>query len=89
MLRKRTYDDFSKQSPRAVSPPSIQKTVEDTSESTDQLIDSQESSISTWRLDTRRDAFNAMLDQSSPGGWAGLLSTTNNHAHAEEELGEV
>lgn len=89
MSKKRAYDDFAKRSPRAVSPTNIQVAVEDDSENTGQFVDSQESSISAWRLDTRQDAFNAMLNQSTSCGWNGLLSTTNNHAHVEEELGET
>lgn len=52
------------------------------------LFDSQESSISDLALETRRAAFEAVLQSSSPAPWNGLLSTTNNHSHLEDELGE-
>lgn len=73
--RKRSYADFDDQHLGEVS---HQETEED----------SQESSISTW-TETRRSAYDAMLNQSGGSGWAGLLSTSNNHTRPEEELGEV
>ncbi|KAF3761732.1 hypothetical protein M406DRAFT_49934 [Cryphonectria parasitica EP155] len=52
------------------------------------LLDSQESSISTQTLETRQVAFNSMLGLSADCDWPGLLSTTDNHIHAEAELGD-
>lgn len=73
--RKRSYADFDDQYLGEVS---HQETRED----------SQESSISNW-TETRRGAHNAMLNQLGASGWAGLLSTSNNHTYPEEELGEA
>lgn len=83
---KRTFKDFS-----TASFGEIQKAVENTIEeddfkSTEHLLDSQESSVSAWALETRRTAFNAMFGNAAE--WAGLLSTTNNHTNPERELGE-
>lgn len=50
--------------------------------------ESQENSMSNW-TEARRVAHNAMLNQPGASAWAGLLSTTNNHTHPEEELGEA
>lgn len=86
---KRTFEDFAKKPLGSVSPPTIEEASEDSLEKTGHLLDSQESSISHWRLEIRRDAFNAVMSPSSSDGWAGLLSTTNNHAHPEEEIGEA
>lgn len=52
------------------------------------LLDSQESSASATELETRRMAFNAMMDASNLTVWPGLISTTNNHTRPESELGE-
>lgn len=49
---------------------------------------SQESSASAHALESRRIAFNSVMDASSMHGWPGLLSTTDNHTHLESELGE-
>lgn len=89
MQGKRTFEEFAKPAPGAVGPSSTQEAPDDNLEETGHLLDSQDSFISAWRLETRRNAFNAILSHSSSGSWAGLLSTTNNHAHPEEELGET
>lgn len=78
---KRTYNEFSDDK-RA------QPSDEERAEGTSHLLDSQASSVSALSLETRRVAFEAMLNTTRGGGWAGLLSTTNNHTHPEHELGE-
>lgn len=62
---------------------------ESTTEDTTFLVNSQGSSVSARSLETRRNAFNAMLGGSAVDHiWSGLISTTNNHTHSESELGE-
>lgn len=61
---------------------------ETTDEDNSHLLDSQQTSISAHALETRQTAFNSVLHESNPDRWEGLLCTTNNHTHEENELGE-
>lgn len=85
-LGKRAYGEFADRQHISDNDDGNDKlAIEDTSH----LIDSQGSSLSARRLETRRNAFNAMIgDASVISVWDGLLSTTNNHTHPESELGE-
>lgn len=86
MLIKRPYSNFAGERQSTMDCRGTESTIED---STSHLIDSQGSSISERRLETRRDAFNAMMgDPSIHHTWNGLLSTTNNHTRPDSELGE-
>jgi hypothetical protein len=53
------------------------------------LMDSQDSTISELALETRLQAFRAVLDKAKgkTGGEIGLISTTDNHSKLEEDLG--
>lgn len=53
------------------------------------LMDSQDSTISELALETRLQAFQAILDKARgrAGGEIGLISTTDNHSKLEQELG--
>lgn len=83
---KRTYEDFAHEEPPVDRNGNDESTA---GEDTSHLVDSQESSISAQRLETRRNAFNAMIGVTSDDdAWNGLLSTTNNHTELERELGE-
>lgn len=89
---KRAFHEFAKQTTGEISTTNYQETLEDRLGESGQTFDSQERMTLAWRAEIRRDAFNAMqaiIKQSGEGGWAGLLCTTNNHADAEEELGEI
>lgn len=81
---KRTYEDFA-EFPTEDDRDGASTTEDDASH----LVDSQESLLSARRLETRRNAFNAMMGIAPAHfAWNGLLSTTNNHIHPESELGE-
>lgn len=83
---KRLYEEYAEKQPTFVQE---DRNGESTNEDTSIRVDSQSSSISARRLETRRNAFNAMFAESSVNSiWNGLLSTTNNHTHPESELGE-
>lgn len=85
---KRTYEDFTEYEEVSRDEGQVSDIMTNEDE-TSHLVDSQESAVSSWRLETRRNAFNAVLgiapDQYA---WNGLLSTTNNHTDPERELGE-
>lgn len=86
---KRTHIEFVEDShTRLDNLDGDQMTGERSLEDTADLIDSQESFVSAGTLETRRLAFNAVMDASNLCGWPGLLSTTNNHTLPESELGE-
>ncbi|KAH8763581.1 beta-lactamase-like protein [Diaporthe sp. PMI_573] len=82
---KRSFESFADVSEPVKRTRSRDETAE---EDNTHLFDSQETSISAGALETRRTAFNSVLHESNPDRWAGLLCTTNNHAHEESELGE-
>ncbi|KAJ4423193.1 hypothetical protein N0V82_002187 [Gnomoniopsis sp. IMI 355080] len=83
---KRSYDECVKKQPTSMDG---DRADESTIEDTNFLVNSQGSSLSARSLESRRNAFNAMLGRSSVHyTWTGLLSTTNNHTHPESELGE-
>lgn len=87
---KRHFEDFNNEGDiiRPGIPEKVAPEAEVTDEDNWHLFDSQESSISDRALETRRMAFEAMLQSSNPALRDGLLSTTNNHSHLEPELGE-
>lgn len=80
---KRNFVDFNEA--QSLVQPSTEGTI---GEDDMHLLDSQESSISARALETRKNAFDAVLQSSDSAAWVGLLSTTNNHTHPEPELGE-
>lgn len=84
-LLKRSFESFVEGDEPLERPSTRDETLD---EDNSHLLDSQETSISAGALETRRIAFNSVLDESNPGQWAGLLCTTNNHVHKESELGE-
>lgn len=84
-LLKRSFESFAEGSKPIERSRSGDETFD---EDNSHLLDSQETSISAGALETRRTAFNSVLHESGPDRWAGLLCTTNNHAHEESELGE-
>lgn len=83
---KRPYDECAEEQQNSMN---NDRAGESTTEDINFLVSSQGSSLSARSLESRRNAFNAMLGGSSIHyTWNGLLSTTNNHTHPESELGE-
>ncbi|PSR97444.1 beta-lactamase-like protein [Coniella lustricola] len=80
-LSKRAYGEFADGTSAHIGGEGI-------SEDASYLLKSQATLVSAFEGESRRVAFESILGTSGHGGWAGLLSTTNNHTHPERELGE-